>query len=50
MRPIKLRMETLTILNVLKVRTAGSPKSREAQGDGDPILVGGKRPPTAAGR
>lgn len=39
MRPIKLRTETLTILHVTYDRTTGSPNSREAQGDGDPIVA-----------
>lgn len=41
MRPIKLRTEALSRSNVLHVRTAGSPNSREAYGDGDPIVVSG---------
>jgi len=35
MRPIKLRTEALSRSNVLHIRTAGSPNSREAYGDGD---------------
>ncbi len=41
MRPVKLRTEALRRSNVLHVRTAGSPNSREAYGDGDPIVVSG---------
>jgi hypothetical protein len=41
MRPIKLRTETLTILNVFHDRTTGSPTGRESYGDGDPIVADG---------
>jgi hypothetical protein len=41
MRPIKLRTDALSRFIILYVRTAGSPKSREAHGDGNPIVVSG---------
>ncbi len=47
MRPVKLRTEALSRSNVLHDRTAGSPNSREAYGDGDHnhISRGGNVPP-----
>jgi hypothetical protein len=45
MRPIKPRTDTLSHSNnVIRDRTAGSPKGREPYGDGDPIVVGGVTP------
>lgn len=44
MKPIKLRTDALTILNVIYDHTAGLPKGCEPYGNGDLIVVVGVTP------
>jgi hypothetical protein len=45
MKPIKLRTDALTILNVIYDHTAGLPTGCEPYGNGDPIVAVGVTPP-----